>query len=48
MKPYFEKMTEFGKPLSEQNKKRAEENVNQIRAVEKTVAEAVEKVRTGG
>ena len=48
MKPYFEKMTDFGKPLSEQQMKRAEENVNQIRGVEKTIAAAVEKVRKAG
>jgi hypothetical protein len=48
MKPYFEKMTEFGKPLSEGQIKRSEENVKQIQEVEKTVAEAVEKVRKAG
>src|SRR4030043_1650814 len=48
MKPYFEKMPYFGKPLSEQQIKRAEENVNQIKGVEKTIAAAVEKVRTAG
>jgi len=48
MKPYFERMTEFGKALSEQQIKKAEENVKQIKAVEKTVAEAVEKVKKAG
>src|SRR5512136_1909845 len=48
MKPYFEKMTYFGKPLSEQQIKKAEENVKQIREVEKTIAAAVEKVKNAG
>src|SRR4030043_1535482 len=48
MKPYFEKMTDFGKPLTEAQTKRAEENVKQIKEVEKTVAEAVEKVKKAG
>jgi len=48
MRPYFEKMTEFGKPLSEAQKKRMEESVKQIKEVEQTLAEAVEKVKTAG
>ncbi|MCX8011619.1 MAG: glutaconyl-CoA decarboxylase subunit alpha, partial [Desulfobacterota bacterium] len=48
MRPYFEKMTEFGKPLSEAQKKRMEESVKQIREVEKALAEAVEKVKNAG
>jgi len=45
MKPYFEKMTDFGKPLTDQQIKKAEENVKQIREVEKTIAGALEKVK---
>ncbi|MDI6763805.1 MAG: carboxyl transferase domain-containing protein [Thermodesulfobacteriota bacterium] len=48
MKPYFEKMSDLGKPLTEQQIKKAEENVKQIKEVEKTVAEAVEKVKKAG
>src|SRR4030067_1538294 len=48
MKPYFEKMNDFGKPLTEQQIKKGEENVKQIKEVEKTIAEAVEKVRKAG
>src|SRR5512136_2188581 len=48
MKPYFEKMTYFGKPLTDLQTKRAEENVKQIREVEKTIAEAVDKVKKAG
>src|SRR3972149_1163533 len=35
MRPYFEKMTEFGRPLTERQIKSSEENVKQIKAVEK-------------
>src|SRR4030066_696015 len=48
MKPYFEKMTDFGKALTEQQTKKAEENVKQIKEVEKTIAQAVEKVKKAG
>ena len=48
MKPYFEKMTDFGKPLTEKQIKSTEENVKQIREVEKKIAEAVEKVKKAG
>jgi glutaconyl-CoA decarboxylase subunit alpha len=48
MRPYFEKMTDLGKPLTEQQIKKAEENVKQIREVEKTISEAVEKARKAG
>ncbi|MCL5266034.1 MAG: glutaconyl-CoA decarboxylase subunit alpha [Chloroflexi bacterium] len=48
MRPYFEKMTEFGKPLSDGLKKRMEESVSQIKEVENGIAEAVEKVRNAG
>ncbi|MBI5966751.1 MAG: glutaconyl-CoA decarboxylase subunit alpha [Deltaproteobacteria bacterium] len=48
MRPYFEKMTEFGKPLTEKQIKSAEENVKQIQEVENKIAEAVERVRKAG
>ena len=48
MKPYFEKMTPFGKPLTEKQIEAAKENVNSIQGVEKQVAEAVETVKNAG
>ena len=48
MRPYFEKMTDLGKPLSDAQKKRMEESVKQIREVEKGLAEAVAKVKNAG
>lgn len=48
MRPYFEKMTEFGKPLTEAQKKRAEESIRQIKEIEKALAEAIEKVKNAG
>jgi len=41
-------MTEFGKPLSDGLKQKMRENVQQIKGVEKEIAEAVEKVRKAG
>jgi len=48
MRPYFEKMTDLGKPLSDAQKKRMEESVKQIKEVEKQLAEAVAKVKNAG
>ncbi len=48
MKPYFEKMTPLGKPLTEKQKKTSEQNAAEIKAVEKEVEEAVEKVKSAG
>ena len=48
MRPYFEEMTPFGKPLSDSQKESAKENVAHIMAVEKEVAEAVEAVKNAG
>ena len=48
MRPYFEKMTDFGKPLTEGQIKKAEENVKQIMEVERKVDEAVDKVKKAG
>ncbi|HMK34141.1 MAG TPA: carboxyl transferase domain-containing protein [Desulfomonilaceae bacterium] len=48
MRPYFEKMTEIGKPLSQAKIKDTQENVEKIKEVEKELAEAVEKVHNAG
>jgi glutaconyl-CoA decarboxylase len=48
MKSYFEKMTPIGKPLSPSKIKSTEDNVAQIKEVERQIAEAVEKVKTAG
>ncbi len=48
MTPYFESMTPFGKPLTEKQIQDAKENIVQIKAVEKLVAEAVEAVKNAG
>ncbi len=48
MRPYFEKMTEFGKPLSDGQIKRSEESVKQLREVEEALAEAVKRVKNAG
>lgn len=48
MRPYFEKMTEFGKPLTDALKKRMEESVKQLREVEKDLADKVKKVKEAG
>ncbi len=45
MRPYFEKMTPFGKPLSDNQKESSKENVDQIKEVEGQVAEAIEAVK---
>jgi glutaconyl-CoA decarboxylase len=48
MKPYFEKMTPFGKPLSDAKKKQTEANVAQVKEVERQIQEEVEKVKSAG
>lgn len=48
MKPYFEKMPQFGRPLSEGQIKSTEQNVQQIKEVERQVQAEVEKVKTVG
>lgn len=48
MQPYFVKMPEFGKPLSDSIRKKMEESVSQIKEVEKGVFEAVNKVKNTG
>ncbi|NIW10213.1 MAG: hypothetical protein GWN33_06415, partial [Gammaproteobacteria bacterium] len=42
MRPYFEKMTPIGRPLTDKQKEDTKENLDQIMAVEKEVAEAIE------
>jgi glutaconyl-CoA decarboxylase len=48
MKPYFEKMTEFGKPLSESKIKQTEQNVAEVKEIERLIREEVEKVKSAG
>ena len=48
MRPYFEKMADFGKPMTERQIQNSEENVKKIREVEKEIAEAVKKVKEAG
>ncbi|MBI5251887.1 MAG: glutaconyl-CoA decarboxylase subunit alpha, partial [Desulfomonile tiedjei] len=48
MRPYFEKMTEIGKPLSQSKKKQTEENVAQVKEIEKQLQEEIEKVKNAG
>jgi len=48
MRPYFEKMADLGKPLTEKQIKITEENVKQIKEVESKLAEAVESAQKAG
>jgi glutaconyl-CoA decarboxylase subunit alpha len=48
MKPYFAKMVDLGKTLTEQAIQRTEENIVKIQEIEKTIAEAVEKAHKAG
>jgi glutaconyl-CoA decarboxylase len=48
MRPYFEKMTEIGKPLSQSKIKQGEENTVKIKEVEGQIAEAFAKVKAAG
>jgi glutaconyl-CoA decarboxylase len=48
MRPYFEKMTPFGKSLTEKQQEDAKENIADIQKVEQEVAEAVESVKNAG
>jgi len=48
MKPYFEKMPDFGRVLSEGQKKSNKENVTQIKEVENQVKAEVEKIKNAG
>ena len=48
MRPYFEKMPDLGRGLSEGQKKSNKENVTQIKEVENQVKAEVEKVKNAG
>lgn len=48
MRPYFEKMTPFGKALTDKQKEDNKENIAEIQEVEKQVAEAIEAVKKAG
>lgn len=48
MRPYFEKMPDLGKELTEGHKKNGKENIEQIKEVEKQVRDEVEKVKNAG
>ncbi len=48
MRPYFEKMTELGKPLTKGQIKQSEESVKNIKAVEKSLAKEVDRVKKAG
>ncbi len=48
MRPYFEKMAEFGKPLTEKQIRASEESAKKIKEVERSIEEAAEKVRNAG
>ena len=48
MRPYFEKMTPFGKALTDKQKEGAVESSEEIKRVEQQVEEAVEAVKNAG
>ena len=48
MRPYFEKMTPFGKPLSASKLKSTEPNLAEVKKVEDEIREAVEKKLNAG
>jgi glutaconyl-CoA decarboxylase subunit alpha len=48
MRQYFEKMTPFGKALTDKQREAAKENIAQIKEVEKDVAKAVDAVKNAG
>jgi glutaconyl-CoA decarboxylase len=48
MRPYFEKMADFGRELKKGALKRTDENLAQLKAVEAEVAQAVERVKNAG
>ena len=48
MRPYFEKMADFGRELKKGALKRTDENLAQLKAVEAAVAQAVEGVKNAG
>jgi glutaconyl-CoA decarboxylase len=48
MRPYFEKMADFGMELKEGQIKSTEPNVSKVKEVEAQIDEAVEKVKNVG
>ena len=48
MRPYFEKMPEFGKALKKGQIKRGEENARDLKAVEQEIDEAVDVIKNAG
>jgi len=48
MRQYFEKMTPFGKALTDKQREAAKENIAQIKDVEKDVEKAVDDVKNAG
>lgn len=48
LRPYFEKMAEIGKALSEGEARRAKENVDLVREQEGIIAQEVQRVKTAG
>ena len=48
MRPYFEKMTEFGRPLKDGQIKRTEENVKLIKEEETKLAQEIERMKNVG
>jgi glutaconyl-CoA decarboxylase len=48
LRPYFETMPEIGKPLSEGEVRRSQENVDLVREQEGIVAQEIERVRNAG
>ncbi|MBI5441648.1 MAG: glutaconyl-CoA decarboxylase subunit alpha [Deltaproteobacteria bacterium] len=48
MRPYFEKMPEFGRALTERQLAESAESLERIREVEKALAEEAQKVRSAG
>ncbi|HUX47424.1 MAG TPA: carboxyl transferase domain-containing protein, partial [Desulfosporosinus sp.] len=48
LRPYFEKMSDIGKPLSAGEIKRTEENIKFIQEQENIISGAVEKIKNAG
>ncbi len=48
LRPYFEKMPEIGKELSEGELRRAKENLDLIREQEEILAREIERVKNAG
>ncbi len=48
MRPYFQNMAPIGKPLTDKQREATQENVRQIKEVEKEIEEAIEEVKNAG